>query len=50
MTQIKDPDGLDVMLRGWLSRSPEQAGEWRTLGLLPPTTPTGSSSPWLRCH
>ncbi len=33
MTQIKDPDGLEVMLRGWLSRSAEQAGEWRTLGL-----------------
>ncbi len=33
MTQIKDPDGLEVMLRGWLGRSAEQAGEWRTLGL-----------------
>jgi muconolactone delta-isomerase len=33
VTQIKDPDGLEVMLRGWLSRPAEQAGEWRTLGL-----------------
>jgi LmbE family N-acetylglucosaminyl deacetylase len=26
VTQIKDPDGLEDMLRGWLSRSAEQAG------------------------
>lgn len=38
MTQIKDPDGLDVMLRGWLSRSAEQAGEWRT-DLVTPLAP-----------
>jgi LmbE family N-acetylglucosaminyl deacetylase len=26
VTQIKDPDGLETMLRGWLSRSAEQGG------------------------